>query len=166
MHAIASELLGESLHNLRKYKKLGEGAIEQVSDADLFRAIDDESLSIALIVKHLHGNMLSRWRDFLTTDGEKPDRDRDSEFVSGGGETREAVMEWWSEGWAEVFSAIEALRPPDLERTVTIRGEPHSVLQAILRQLTHYAYHVGQIVYLAKHFRGVEWESLSIPKKR
>ena len=166
MHAIASEVLGESLHNLRKYKQLGEGAMQQVSDADLFRAIDEESLSIALIVKHLRGNMRSRWRDFLTTDGEKPDRDRDSEFVAGETETREAVMAWWEEGWAEVFAAIEALRPPDLERTVTIRGEPHSVLQAILRQLTHYAYHVGQMVYLAKHFRGAEWESLSIPKKR
>ena len=166
MHAIASEVLGESLHNLRKYKALGEGAMAQVSDEDLFRAIDEESLSIALIVKHLRGNMRSRWRDFLTTDGEKPDRDRDSEFVPAEGETRETVMGWWEEGWKEVFDAIEALRPPDLERTVTIRAEPHSVLQAVLRQLTHYAYHVGQMVYLAKHFQGAEWESLSIPKKR
>ena len=166
MHAIASEFLGESLHTLRKYKELGEGAISQARDEDLFRTIDDESLSIALIVKHLRGNMRSRWRDFLTSDGEKPDRDRDSEFVPGEGETRETVLAWWEEGWAEVFRAIEALRPPDLEKTVTIRGEPHSVLQAITRQLTHYAYHVGQIVYLAKHFRGAEWESLSIPKRR
>ena len=166
MHAIASEVLGESLHNFHKYKELGESAIAQARDEDLFRTIDDESLSIALIVKHLRGNMLSRWRDFLTSDGEKPDRDRDSEFVPGEGETRETVMRWWEEGWAELFGAIGALRPPDLEKTITIRGEPHSVLQAILRQLTHYAYHVGQIVYLAKHYRGAGWESLSIPKKR
>ena len=166
MHAIASEFLGESLHTLRKYKQLGEGAISQLRDEELFRAIDEESLSVALIVKHLRGNMRSRWRDFLTSDGEKPDRDRDSEFGPAQGETRETVLGWWEVGWTEVFRAIEALRPPDLEKTVTIRGEPHSVLQAITRQLTHYDYHVGQIVYLAKHFRGAEWESLSIPKKR
>jgi len=166
MHATASELLGETLNLLRKYKELGEGAISQASDADLFRALDEEGNSIAVIVKHLHGNMRSRWRDFLTTDGEKPDRDRDSEFEAGQGETRETVEGWWEEGWAETFRAIEALRPTDLERTVVIRGEPHSALQAILGQVAHYSYHVGQIVFLAKHYRGAAWESLSIPRRR
>jgi hypothetical protein len=166
MHATASEFLGESLQTFEKYRQLGERAMSQLREDDLFRRLDEESLSIALIVKHMHGNMRSRWRDFLTTDGEKPDRDRDSEFEPAGGETRETVLAWWEEGWAEVFRAMEALRPTDLERTVTIRGEPHSVLQAIMRQTTHYAYHVGQIVFLAKHYRGAAWESLSIPKRR
>ncbi|MBW3628348.1 MAG: DUF1572 domain-containing protein [Gemmatimonadetes bacterium] len=166
MHATASEFLGETLSIFEMYKRLGEGALSQASDEDLFRRLDEESLSIALIVKHLRGNMLSRWRDFLSTDGEKPNRDRESEFEDGEGQTRAAVEAWWEEGWAEVFGAIEALRPTDLGRTVTIRGEPLSVLQAITRQMTHYAYHVGQMVFLAKHFRGATWDSLSIPRRR
>ena len=168
MHATASEFLGETLRIFEKYKSLGEGAMSQAREEDLFRRLDEESLSIALIVKHMRGNMLSRWRDFLTTDGEKPDRDRDAEFEEGEGEgdTRETVEALWNEGWAEVFRAIGALRPTDLERTVLIRGEPHSVLQAITRQMTHYAYHVGQMVFLAKHFRGSAWNSLSIPRRR
>lgn len=166
MNAVASELLGEALANFRKYKEMGEGAIAQVPDAQLFEMLDAEGNSISLIVKHLRGNMLSRWRDFLTTDGEKPDRNRDSEFEQEPGATRDAVMAWWEEGWDVLFSTIGALRPTDLNRIVTIRGEPHSVLQAILRQLTHCSYHVGQIVFLAKHFRAGEWQTLSIPKKR
>ena len=163
---IKQHYIDDCLFQLRKLRAQADKAIAQVDDTQFFALLDPDANSIALIVKHLRGNMRSRWRDFLTTDGEKPDRDRDSEFVPGEGETRETVMGWWEEGWSEVFEAIEALRPPDLEKTVTIRGEPHSVLQAITRQLTHYAYHVGQIVYLAKHFRGAEWESLSIPRKR
>ena len=164
MHAIASQILGESLHNLRKYKQLGEGAMQQVSDADLFRAIDEESLSIALIVKHLRGNMRSRWTDFLTTDGEKPDRHRDEEFESREGLGRADVLAWWEDGWKTVFAALDGLREEDLGRTVTIRGEPHTVVQAILRQISHYASHVGQIVLLAKHLRSSDWRSLSIPR--
>ena len=160
------EIIPEILHDFRKYKELAEGAIAQVRDEELTRSIDEEANSIALIVKHMRGNMLSRWRDFLTTDGEKPDRDRDSEFVDDGSTSRERVMAWWEEGWREVFAAVEPLTRDDLGRTITIRGEPMSVLQALLRQTTHYAYHVGQIVFLAKHFRGEEWRSLSIPKKR
>jgi uncharacterized damage-inducible protein DinB len=166
MQALASQLLGDANQTFRTYKTLGEGAMEQASDEELLRTLDGEGNSIALVVKHMAGNMRSRWRGLLTSDGEKPDRDRDSEFVLAEGTTRAEVMAWWEEGWREVFTALEALRPPDLERTITIRGQPLSVLQAILRQLTHYSYHVGQIVFLAKHFRGTEWKSLSIPRKR
>lgn len=166
MTATRPDLLSETLETFRKYRTLAEGAMSQVSDEELFVALDDEANSIALIVKHMRGNMLSRWRDFLTTDGEKPDRDRDSEFVMAGERSREAVERWWEEGWAETFRAVEALTPGDLDRTVTIRGEPLTVLQALMRQVAHYSYHVGQIVYLAKHFRGSGWSSLSIPRKR
>ena len=164
VESIAAEVLGEALASFRKYQQLGERAMQQLPDADLFRALDAEDNSIAVIVKHLHGNMRSRWTDFLGSDGEKPDRARDAEFDMEGAVDRAQLMGWWEEGWAHVFRAVEALRPTDLGRTVTIRGEPHSVLQAIQRQLLHYAYHVGQIVFLAKHFRGEAWESLSIPK--
>lgn len=136
----------------------------QLDDAQLHRTIDPDANSIAIIVKHLRGNMISRWTDFLTTDGEKPDRARDDEFEMEREATREEVERWWDEGWQHVFAAVEALRPTDLSRVVTIRGEPHSVLQAIQRNLLHSAYHVGQIVLLAKHFRGNDWTSLSIPK--
>lgn len=153
------------LAEFRRYKRLGDGAIEQASDEDLVAAIDDESNSIAVIAKHVGGNLRSRWSDFLTTDGEKPDRDRDAEFVVDPGRaTRAAVMAWWEEGWRALFGSLEALAPDDLLRTVTIRGEPHSVVRAIERSLAHTAYHVGQIVLLAKHRRGAEWRSLSIPK--
>lgn len=151
---------------LAKYKRLAERAIEQVSDDDLFRLIDPEANSIALVIKHMAGNMRSRWTDFLTTDGEKPDRNRDSEFEPGADDTRKAMLARWEAGWATLFAALEPLGAADLEHTVAIRGEPHTVLQAIQRQLTHYAYHVGQIVLLAKHFAGPRWRSLSIPKGR
>ena len=160
----AAHVLEDARAVLRKYKQLGDGAMAQVDDAALFAQLDPEALSIALIVKHMAGNMRSRWTDFLTTDGEKPDRGRDSEFVLDPGTTRETVARWWEEGWRTVFAAIDPLTPDDVTRTVTIRGEPHTVLQAITRQVAHYAYHVGQIVLLAKHARGAEWESLSIPK--
>ena len=139
--------------------------MEQLSDDVLFRAIDDESNSIAIIVKHMTGNMRSRWTNFLTTDGEKPDRNRDSEFELPA-KTRGELMDDWNGGWNLVFQAIEPLQEADLARTVTIRGEPHSVMQAIQRQVAHYSLHVGQILFLGKHFRGREWKSLSIPKKR
>ncbi len=148
----------------RKYKDLSDRAVAQVADADLFRAPDPESNSIAIILKHISGNMRSRWTDFLTTDGEKPDRDRDGEFELDGGDSKARVMERWEAGWKLLFDALAAVSPGDLLRTVTLRGEPHTVLQAIDRQLTHYAYHVGQVVYMARHFAGARWKSLSIPK--
>jgi hypothetical protein len=158
--------LEDALKIFRNYKRLAERAVEQLDDADLFRALDPEMNSVALVVKHMAGNMRSRWTDFLTTDGEKPDRQRDSEFVLDAGTTRADVLRWWEEGWQLVFAAVEPLRPEDLTREVTIRGEPHTVLMAINRQLAHYAHHAGQIVFLAKHFKSSAWQSLSIPRGR
>jgi hypothetical protein len=157
--------LEDSLELFRYYKKLAERAIEQVADEHLFQAIDEENNSIAIVVKHMAGNMRSRWTNFLTTDGEKPDRDRDSEFVTPPA-TREALLDVWERGWTHVFEALEPLSDADLRRTVTIRGEAHSVMQAIHRQVAHYANHVGQIVMLAKHFAGARWVSLTIPRNR
>jgi hypothetical protein len=165
MSAIASQFLGDALASFRKYRELGEGAMRQLRDDEILQPLEGTGDSIATIVKHLRGNMRSRWTDFLTSDGEKPDRDRDSEFELEAGTTPERVREWWDEGWGYLVRGMEALRPTDLERTVTIRGEPHSVLQAVNRQLTHAAYHVGQIVMLAKRRRGEEWRSLSMPKR-
>jgi hypothetical protein len=157
--------LEDAAEVFRYYKKLGERAMAQVSDEQLFTTLDDEMNSIAVIVKHMAGNMRSRWTDFLTTDGEKPDRARDSEFVAPP-TTREGVMKLWEEGWACVFAAIEPLTEADANRKVTIRGEAHSVTQAINRQLAHYPYHVGQIVMLAKHLQHEKWTSLSVPRNR
>jgi Protein of unknown function (DUF1572) len=164
MAELTQHYLEEVRRQFRGYKRLGEGAIGQLKDEELFVALDPESNSVAVIVKHLAGNMRSRSTDFLTTDGEKPDRDRDQEFELSLETTRAGVMRWWESGWSCVVSAVEALRPEDVERTVTIRGEPHTVLQAINRQVAHYAYHVGQIVFLAKHLRSKDWKSLSIPR--
>jgi hypothetical protein len=155
----------DSLAVFRYYKRLGERAMEQVTDAQLFTILDDETNSIAIIVKHMTGNMRSRWTDFLTTDGEKPDRNRDSEFVNPPA-TREALMLEWEHGWSCVFQALEPLSDSDLGRTITIRGEAHSVMQAINRQLAHYPYHVGQIVLLAKHYASGRWKSLSVPRNQ
>jgi hypothetical protein len=148
----------------RYYKKLADGAMAQVSDEQLFAALDGEMNSIALIVKHMAGNMRSRWTDFLSSDGEKSDRNRDSEFEEPPA-TREALIEVWERGWACLFTALEPLTDADLTRPVTIRGEAHSVMQAINRQVAHYSYHCGQIVFLAKHFRGGDWTSLSVPRR-
>jgi hypothetical protein len=155
--------LEDSLTLLRYYKGLAEKAMAQVTDEQLVALLDDEMNSIALIVKHMAGNMRSRWTDFLTSDGEKPDRNRDDEFVDPPS-TREALFAVWEDGWRRVFGALEPLSEPDLQRTVTIRGEAHSVMQAINRQIAHYAYHCGQIVLLARHFKGDQWQSLSIPR--
>lgn len=160
---LATHYLDEVRRQFRGYKRLGEGAITQLKDEELFTTLDPESNSVAILIKHLAGNMRSRFTDFLTTDGEKPDRHRDQEFEMGSA-SRANVMRWWEDGWARVFSAIEALKPEDLLHTVTIRSEPHTVVQAINRQLAHYAMHVGQIVFLAKHLRSQEWKSLSIPR--
>jgi len=157
--------LKDALGIFRTYKNLAERAMAQVTDEQLFVCLDPESNSIALIVKHIAGNMRSRWTGFLTTDGEKPDRDRDSEFVAPP-TTREGVMGVWEEGWRRVFGALELLNQSDMSREVYIRGEKHSVLQAIQRQIAHYSYHSGQIVMLAKHFRSAQWKTLSMPRNR
>jgi hypothetical protein len=162
----ASHYLDEVRRQFRGHKRLAERAFAQLKDDELFVTLDPESNSVAIIIKHLAGNMRSRFTDFLTADGEKPDRYRDQEFEMNAATNRADVMRWWEEGWARVLSAMEALKPEDLMRTVTIRGEPHTVLQAINRQVAHYAYHVGQIVFLAKHLRSSEWKSLSIPRGR
>jgi hypothetical protein len=153
----------DSLDILRYYKRLAEGAIEQVPDEMLAEAPDGESNSIATIVKHLSGSMLSRWKDFLATDGEKPGRDRDAEFEDPF-QTRVEMKAAWDAGWSEFFGALAGLTDADLGRKVTIRGEAHSVMQAINRGTTHTSYHVGQIVYIAKHFAGGRWKTLSIAK--
>ncbi len=157
--------LEDALAVLRQYKKLGESAMAQVTDEQLFATLDPEANSIAIIVKHVAGNMRSRWTDFLTSDGEKPDRHRDTEFEDPPS-TREAVMAVWQTGWGLVFGALEPLSEADLNRRVTIRGEAHSVTQAINRQIAHYACHVGQIVLLAKHFQHAQWRSLSIARSK
>ena len=154
----------DALRQFRRLKSLAEKAIAQVTDAELFTALDPESNSIAAIMKHINGNQRSRWTDFLTSDGEKPDRNRDSEFEISGHETRESLLKRWEEGWNCLFSALEPLEAEGLMRTVTIRGKPHTVVEAINRQLTHYGEHTGQIVLLAKHFRAAQWKSLSIPR--
>ncbi len=164
--SIGTAYLDEARRSLRGHKRLAEGALAQLSDDEFFRTIDPESNSVAIIAKHLAGNMRSRFTDFLISDGEKPDRHRDDEFEMDTDTTRQQVMRWWEAGWKVVLDCIGSLKPEDLLRTVTIRGEPHSVLQAVHRQVAHYAYHVGQIVFLAKHLRGPSWNSLSIPRGR
>ncbi len=156
--------LDEAFRSLRGHKRLADDAIAQLTDEQFFAAPDPESNSVAVIVKHMAGNMRSRFTDFLTTDGEKPDRSRDREFLVHANAKRDEVLNAWEQNWQLVFDAINSLSADDLGRTVTIRGEPHSVLQAINRQVTHYAYHVGQIVYLAKHWKGADWKTLSVPK--
>jgi uncharacterized damage-inducible protein DinB len=160
---IIENYLSDSVLSFRNCKKMAERAIEQVSDDEFFRQIDEESNSLAVIVKHIAGNARSRWSDFLNSDGEKPDRNRDTEFEMME-DTRESLMEFWESGWRTVFDALEPLTAADLAKTVTIRGEPHTVVEAINRQLTHYSYHVGQVVFLAKHLKSAEWQTLSIPR--
>ncbi len=161
---VASHYLEEARRQLRGHKRMGEGAMTQLKDDDFFITLDPESNSIAILVKHLAGNMRSRFTDFLTSDGEKPNRFRDREFEVTGATSRAEVMRWWEEGWKCVFDAIDSLKPEDVMRTVVIRSEPHTVLQAINRQIAHYAQHIGQIVFLAKHLRSQEWKTLSIPR--
>jgi len=158
--------LFDALQTFRDYKRLAERAFAQITDEDFFKTIDEESNSIAVNIKHMAGNMLSRWTDFLTTDGEKPERNRDIEFVMLPGTTKDEMIAYWDRGWQSAFAAIEPLTADDLMRTVTIRGQDHTVIQAINRQIAHYAYHVGQIVFLAKHFKSSEWQSLSVPRNR
>jgi hypothetical protein len=164
-HQFTTSYTKDARDLLRYYKRLGDRAIEQCPDEGLFTVIDAESNSIAIIVKHMAGNMRSRWTGFLTTDGEKPDRNRDSEFETPP-QTRAGLVALWEAGWKICFDALEPLTDADLGRTITIRTEPHSVTQAINRQVGHYAHHVGQIVFLAKHFAGANWQTLSVPRKR
>ncbi|HEV2313817.1 MAG TPA: DUF1572 family protein [Candidatus Acidoferrales bacterium] len=165
-HEVTTSYVTDAGDMFRYYKTLAERAMNQCPDEGLFTALDAESNSIAIIVKHMAGNMRSRWRDFLTTDGEKPDRNRDTEFEKPPA-TRKELLELWEHGWKYVFDAMGPLTDADLVKTVTIRTTPHSVMQAITRQVAHYAHHVGQIVYLAKHFAVKatgKWESLSVPR--
>jgi hypothetical protein len=161
---IEQHYLDDAVVQLTKLKAQADRALAQTTDAHLFATLDPEANSIAIVMKHLAGNMRSRWTDFLTADGEKPDRDRDTEFEVSGADTRERIFALWEDGWARVFAAVSSLTPADLSKKVYVRGEPHSVIEAINRQMTHYAAHVGQIVLLAKHYAGDQWQTLSIPR--
>ena len=162
---IEQHYLDDCVLQLRKLKAQADKAMAQVDDAQFFALLDADANSIGLIVKHVAGNMRSRWTDFLTSDGEKPDRHRDSEFEREAADTRDAILTRWEAGWEVLFNALMSLGPGDLGKTVTIRNEPHTVVQAINRQVSHYSAHTGQIVLLAKHFAGPKWKTLSIPKK-
>jgi len=165
-HQFTTSYLKDSTDLFRYYKKLGDRAIAQCPDEGLFAMLDAESNSVAIVVKHMAGNMRSRWTDFLTSDGEKPDRNRDSEFEAPP-TTRAELIEMWEHGWKLLFGALEPLSDADLTRTITIRAEPHSVMQAINRQIAHYSYHIGQILFLAKHLSVKstgKWDSLSVPR--
>src|SRR5215469_7085263 len=164
MSDIGAHYLDEIFRGLRGHKRLADDAIAQLSDEQFFTQPDPESNSVAIVVKHMAGNLRSRFTDFLTTDGEKPDRNRDQEFVAGDQANRDALLQSWEQGWHILFEAVNSLEPEDLQRTVTIRGQAHSVLQALNRASGHAAYHVGQITFLAKHWKGGEWKSLSVPK--
>jgi hypothetical protein len=161
---IGAAYLDEAFRSLRGHKRLAEGAFAQLDDEQFFRMLAPESNSVAIMVKHLAGNMRSRFTDFLTSDGDKPWRNRDQEFIIEAGATRTELMQRWEESWGLVFETVRSLEPEDLLKTVTVRGQPHSVLQAVHRQVAHYAYHVGQIVFLAKHLKSSQWRSLSIPR--
>ena len=160
---MSSPILDAVRDEFQKIKKLGDKAIAQLSDADLHVKIDDEANSVAIIVRHMAGNMRSRWTDFLTSDGEKPDRHRDREFEDRA-LSRDELLAEWEAGWRCLFTAIDPLTDADLQRTVVIRGEPHSVYKAISRQVAHYAGHVYQILFLGKHLKGDSWITLSVPR--
>ena len=164
-HEFTTSYIKESLAAFHQYKGLTERAMAQVRDEDLNAALDPESNSIAIIVKHMAGNMRSRWTDFLTSDGEKPDRNRDTEFLDAPS-TRADLMAMWNRGWSYLFTALEPLTDADLAKTITIRGEPHSVMQAINRQIAHYAQHCGQIIFLAKHLSHENWKAITIPRTK
>ena len=164
--SLGNHYLQDSIASLRAYKKQVDKGIAQLKDEELFVTLDEEGNSVAVIMKHMAGNMFSRWTDFLTTDGEKPNRNRDMEFVIEPDANKDQVVDYWERGWQCVFNALEPLAEGDLERKVTIRGEEHTVMMAVNRQLMHYASHIGQIIFLAKHFRSSEWQSLSIPRNR
>ena len=164
--AIVQNYFEDAVSSLKNAKNLADKAIAQVKDEEFFVTLDDEANSVAVIMNHMAGNMFSRWTDFLTSDGEKPDRNRDMEFVIEANTSKDDVLDYWERGWACVFAAIEPLTLEDFEKTITIRGEPHTIVMAINRQLMHYSYHIGQIVFLAKHFRSTQWNSLTIPRNK
>lgn len=164
--ALGDHALADAIARFRELKGMGDRAMAQADDTAFFARADDEANAIAHVVKHVAGNLRSRWRNFLVEDGEKPDRDRDAEFELSSADTREALLARWEEGWAILFAELGALGGDDLMRTVTIRHEPHTVVQCIHRQLAHYGYHVGQIVLLARQARGPGWDSLSIPRRK
>jgi hypothetical protein len=164
--SLGKHYLEDAIASLHAYKKLADKALNQLKDEEFFTTLDEEANSIAVIMKHMAGNMFSRWTDFLTTDGEKPDRNRDMEFVIEPKTGKDDILAYWNKGWQCVFDALKPLRAEDLEKKVMIRGEEHTVVQAINRQLMHYANHIGQIIFLAKHFRSTEWQSLSVPRNR
>jgi hypothetical protein len=162
--SLATYYLEEIKRQLRGHKRMAESAMAQLEEKDFFATIDPESNSVAILAKHIAGNARSRFTDFLTADGEKPDRFRDQEFELPEKATREEIMRQWEQGWTTIFSTLDSLKPEDVQRTVTIRQEPHTVMQALNRALAHYAQHIGQIVFLAKHLRSSQWKTLSIPR--
>src|SRR6202453_1811243 len=164
MTELATRYLDEARRQMRGQKRLADGAIAQLKDEELFVTLDAESNSVAILIKHLAGNMRSRFTDFLTTDGEKPGRFRYRRFELNAATSRAEVMRWWEEGWSQVLEALDSSKPKDVMGTATIRGDPHTVLQAINRQIAHYAGHIAQIIFLAKHLRSSEWKTLSIPR--
>jgi hypothetical protein len=164
MTDLATHYLEEMKRQFRGHKRMGETAMAQLEDKDFFVSLDPESNSVAALVKHIAGNARSRFTDFLSSDGEKPDRFRDQEFEVSAKTTRAEVLGWWEQAWTHVFSALDSLQPEEVQRTVTIRNEPHTVMQALNRALAHYAQHTGQIVFLAKHLRSSRWQTLSIPR--
>ena len=161
--SILQRFINDTLQAFQSYKKMAEKVLVQVSDEEFFHVVDAESNSLAVIVKHIGGNLRSRWTDFLTTDGEKEDRLRDGEFISEG-DTRANIMELWDTGWAALIATFESLRPEDLDKIVTIRTEEYTVVRAAVRSLAHTSSHIGQIVFLAKHLRSTDWKNLSIPR--
>lgn len=164
--SIINHYLEDSILQFRKMKKLTEKAMQQISDDEFFALLDAESNSVALIVKHISGNLRSRWTDFLITDGEKEWRNRDTEFILSANDSRESLMQAWEDGWQILFDALAPLQIADFDKKIVIRGEPHTIVEAINRQLTHYAYHVGQIVFLAKHLKSTEWKTLSVARNQ
>ncbi len=164
MSDLASHYLDEIFRGFRGHKRLADDAIAQLTEQQFFAQPDAESNSVAIVVKHMAGNLRSRFTDFLTTDGEKPDRNRDQEFLVTSETTREELLRWWEQNWQLLFETINSLEPEDLQREITIRAQTHTVLQALNRTAGHCAYHVGQITFLAKHWKGADWKSLSVPK--
>lgn len=162
--SLGAAVLEDTLLTFRRQKELAERALAQVTDDDFFRTIDAESNSIAILVKHVGGNLLSRWTDFLTSDGEKPTRNRDGEFMVGNTAERAAIMSLWNDGWGTLSNTFAQLGPEDLLAIVTIRGEAMTALAAMHRAVAHISQHVGQIVMLAKHYRSADWKTLSIPR--
>ncbi|HKA23675.1 MAG TPA: DUF1572 family protein [Candidatus Eisenbacteria bacterium] len=162
----AAAFLENAAKEFRQLKTHADRALAQVDDPRFFHTLDAESNSIAVICRHIAGNLISRWRHFLTEDGEKADRHRDGEFEIPAGASRAELVAAWEKGWSTLFDELGKVRPEDVEKTITIRGEPHTVIAAIHRQLTHNAAHIGQIVYLAKHLAGTDWQTISVPRGR